>query len=292
MTFKYFSQNKSYGILAAMLEILLSITIATVVGLIAEDTSVVIILMFRYVFCLPFLLVIGLIQRGIKIFRVDSFYILSARIVFGILGLAVWFLAISSIGIIKSTVLGQLMPIFVIFFAPLFLKERLTLLGWFAVCFGFLGTLIILRPGYDGWWSIGIIFGILTPFFSALMNISLRSLGSTDWPITTAIWYNFAGAIVFTSIYFSADFSFNMEFKTLPYLLLIGIAASGQQYFLAFSRANCPAITLAPISYLMVPCSILIGLFILEEKVSLSFILGASIILLSAIYSVKEERMD
>ena len=146
--------------------------------------------MFRYVFCLPFLLVIGLIQRGKKILIVDSFHILYARTVFGILGLATWFLAISSLGIIKSTVLGQLMPIFVLFLAPLLLKERLTSSGWIAVTIGFLGTLIILRPDYNGWWSMGIVFGLLTPFFAALMNISLRSLGSTDWPITTAIWYN------------------------------------------------------------------------------------------------------
>ena len=292
MTFKASSQNRPYGISAAALEILFSVAIATLVSLMAEDNSVIVILMFRYVFCLPFLLGIGLIQRGKKIFTVDSLYILYARTVFGILGLATWFMAISSLGVIKSTVLGQLMPIFVIFFAPLFLKERLTLIGWFAVCFGFLGTLIILQPNSDGWWSVGIIFGLLTPFFSALMNISLRSLGSTDWPITTALWYNFTGALVFASIYFSADYNFSLDSTTLPFLLLIGLAASGQQYFLAYSRANCSAIALAPISYLMVPCSILAGLSILGEKVTLSFVIGACIILFSAIYSVKEEKND
>ena len=281
------AHNYNLGIFAALLEIFLSITIAILAKLLASDVSVFVILLYRYLFCLPILIFIGLFQRGRCLLLIDNWFILTARTTFGILGLATWFLALPLLGIIKTTVLAQLMAIFIAILAPVLLKEKIGIRGWTAIAFGLLGTLFILRPDLRGWWSYGIFFGLLTPLFAALMNISLRKLGDTDWPITTAIWYNSAGLIVFCLICYSQKYKILFNFDTSLTLVSVGLIASFQQFSLAISRAKTPAVILAPLSYLMVPLSIIFGIFIFQEQIDLFFLIGSIIILVSAFYTVR-----
>ena len=283
-------ENYRLGIFTAIFEVIFSIAIATFVKFLSADTSVFAILLFRYLFCMPFLIIIGFIQRGKDLLKADNRSVLIARTILGILGLATWFLAIPILGIIRATVLGQLMAIFITFFAPLLLKEKITLGGWVAVIFGFLGTLIILRPDLEGWWNYGIIFGILAPFFAGLMNISLRKLGDSDWPITTALWYNFAGAVLFSGICFLGNYQIPSDKVTLFILIIVGLISSLQQFVLAVSRAHAPAVNLAPISYLMVPSSIFVGVFLFKEIITTSLIIGSIVIIGSAYYTVRKRQ--
>ena len=281
------AHNYNLGILTAILEIFLSITIAILAKLLASDISVFVILLYRYLFCLPLLVFIGLLQRGLSLLLIDNWRVLTARTTFGILGLATWFLALPLLGIIKTTVLAQLMATFIALLAPILLKEKIGMRGWIAIAFGLLGTLIILRPDLTGWWSYGVFFGLLTPLFAASMNISLRKLGDTDWPITTAIWYNSAGLIVFCLICYTQKYEILFNFNTSLTLVFVGLIASFQQLFLAISRAKAPALILAPLSYLMVPLSIIFGIFIFQEQIDLFFLIGSIIIVISAFYTVR-----
>ena len=283
-------ENYRLGIVTAIFEIIFSIAIATFVKFLSADISVFVILLFRYLFCMPLLLIIGFMQRGNELLKADNRPVLIARTTLGILGLATWFLAIPILGIIKATVLGQLMAIFITFFAPLLLKEKITLGGWLAITFGFLGTLIILRPDLEGWWNYGIIFGILAPFFAGLMNISLRKLGDSDWPITTALWYNFAGAVLFSGICFLGNYQIPLDKVTLLILIIVGLIASLQQFVLAVSRAHAPAVNLAPISYLMVPSSIFVGVLLFKETITTSLVVGSIVIIGSAYYTVRKRQ--
>ncbi len=239
---------------------------------------------------MPLLLIIGFVQRGNGLLKIENKSVLIARTTFGILGLATWFLAIPLLGIIKATVLGQLMAIFITVLSPLLLKETIKLGSWLAVTFGFLGTLIILRPDLQGWWNYGIVFGVLAPFFAGLMNISLRKLGDSDWPVTTAFWYNISGTILFFGIFLFGNYEIPSDKNTLLILVTVGVTASLQQFVLALSRAHAPAVNLAPISYLMVPSSIFVGVLFFKETISSSLILGSIIIIGAASYIIREGR--
>ncbi|PQM66016.1 MAG: hypothetical protein CML38_03885, partial [Rhodobacteraceae bacterium] len=129
-------ENYRLGIVTAIFEIVFSIAIATFVKFLSADISVFVILLFRYLFCMPLLLIIGFMQRGNYLLKVDNRSVLIARTTLGILGLATWFLAIPILGIIKATVLGQLMAIFITFFAPLLVAPPFNLSKSFT-CFAF-----------------------------------------------------------------------------------------------------------------------------------------------------------
>ena len=198
----YYSNNKDkvpLGIFTCILEILTLTAIATIVKFASPNTSVITILLFRYIFCLPLLIIIGLSQRGILFLQINKKKTLIARIIIGITGLTSYFIAISLIGIGKTIALGQLVTIFITILAPAMLSEKVEIKRWFAVIIGLIGSIIVIDPEKSGWLNFGIFWGLNSAFFAALLNIYLRKLGNSDKPISTALWYNITGACISVS---------------------------------------------------------------------------------------------
>ena len=91
--------------------------------------------------------------------------------------------------------------------APFILGERVGAHRIGAVLIGFAGVVLLINPFSEAdsspLWGIGFAFGIATPFFGALMFIFLRKLGQTEAPISTTLWYNMTGTIIFFVIAFT-----------------------------------------------------------------------------------------
>ena len=272
------------GISTCILEILTLTAIATIVKYVSPEIPVITILFCRYLFSLPLLFVVGIYQRGINLLQINQKQTLAARIIIGITGLSSYFIAIALIGIGKTIALGQLVTIFVTILAPIILSEKVELRRWVAVVIGLIGTIIIINPSHSGWFNFGILWGLNATLFAALLNIFLRKLGNTDEPISTALWYNIAGTVLFTFLFVVIDHPIPNETYTLAILILCGVLSSIQQFLLAFSRSLAPAIVLAPLQYLAVPISVLVAIQLFNETLGLNFILGTIIIISSTFY--------
>ena len=179
----FYSNNEDkvpLGIITCILEILTLTAIATIVKFASPNISVITILLFRYIFCLPLLIIIGLSQRGTLFLQINKKKTLIARIIIGITGLTSYFIAISLIGIGKTIALGQLVTIFITILAPAMLSEKVEIKRWFAVIIGLIGSIIVIDPEKSGWLNFGIFWGLNSAFFAALLNIYLRKLGNSD----------------------------------------------------------------------------------------------------------------
>ena len=122
----YYSKNNDkipLGVVTCILEILTLTAIATFVKFLSPNVSIITILFFRYVFCLPILFTVGLSQRGKFFLHINKKKTLITRIIIGITGLTSYFIAISLIGIGKTIALGQLVTIFITIMAPIMLYE-------------------------------------------------------------------------------------------------------------------------------------------------------------------------
>ena len=283
----YYSNNEDkvpLGIITCILEILTLTAIATIVKFASPNTSVITILLFRYIFCLPLLIIIGLSQRGTLFLQINKKKTLIARIIIGITGLTSYFIAISLIGIGKTIALGQLVTIFITILAPAMLSEKVEMKRWFAVIIGLIGSIIVIDPEKSGWLNFGIFWGLNSAFFAALLNIYLRKLGTSDKPISTALWYNITGACIFTLVFIFSKEELPQNFYTWLILISCCLLSSFQQFFLAFSRSLAPAVILAPLQYLAVPIAYVVGIYAFNENLELNFILGAIIILSATFY--------
>ncbi|MGB0940677.1 MAG: DMT family transporter [Candidatus Puniceispirillaceae bacterium] len=282
--------NLPMGVVLSIGEILFTVAIAALVKLISGDISVFMILFFRYFFCIPLLLLTALLQRGRAAFRVESRTNLAIRSAMGLGSFGCLFAALQTIDLSKMTALLQTIPVFVTLLAPFLLGETV---GWrrrMAVAIGFIGVVLIIDPSTGNWLNRGVLLGLASPFFGALMLLSLRRLGQTDHPSTTALWYNIIGAAVFFGVSVSLDIAWPDTADILVLLCLIGVMSSFQQFFLAHSYKLAPASVLAPLRYLSVPFGVGASVIFFDEILTPSFFIGTAILISASFFILKRTQ--
>ena len=83
----------------------------------------------------------------------------------------------------------------------------------------------------------------------------------------------------------------NPSIEAWVFLLLVGIFTQSGQFFLTHGYKELPAAQAAPLSYIQVPIATVIGLLLFDEKITMTFILGSLMILLS-IFIVITKRQE
>ena len=290
-------QSLPVGIFYLISELILSFFIASIVKLLEPNIPIIQILFYRYLLCLPLLIVYGLSKHGIIVLLVNNIKLLLLRIICGFLGLAMWFLAVAKIDMSLATVLFNTMPLFITILSVIIAREVVGLRRSLAVLTGFFGVVFIILPINGSFNFSGVIYSLLGAIFAGLMFVFIRMLGRTNASIPTAIWYNSFGVFASLIIFFIIENNFYYSLailvhKDLPwnYLLVLGFLASFQQFCLAESHRYADASALAPFHYLAVPIGIAFGVILFKETITVKFITGAVIIVASNYYIFVREK--
>lgn len=112
------------------------------------------------------------------------------RAVMGMIGMVMTFGAPLLLPLAESTTLSFTTPIFAVILSALLLRERVGPWRWAAVVAGFLGILIIARPGQTHMPPLGTAVGLGAAFMVALISIQIRDLSRTDEPISIVFWFS------------------------------------------------------------------------------------------------------
>lgn len=290
-------QSLPVGVFYLISELILSFFIASIVKLLEPNIPIIQILFYRYLLCLPLLIVYGLSKHGIRVLLVNNIKLLLLRMICGFLGLAMWFLAVAKIDMSLATVLFNTMPLFITVLSVIIAREVVGLRRSLAVLTGFFGVVFIILPINGSFNFSGVIYSLLGAIFAGLMFVFIRMLGRTNASIPTAIWYNSFGVFASLIIFFIIENNFYnslaiLVHKDLPwnYLLVLGFLASFQQFCLAESHRYADASALAPFHYLAVPIGIAFGVILFNETITVKFITGAVIIVASNYYIFVREK--
>lgn len=170
--------------------------------------------------------------------------------------------------------------------APL-LGEQVGPRRWAAVAAGFLGVLVIIRPGF-GQTHWAMLLPLAVAFSSALYNAATRRLAGEEHPMTT-LWYTtLVGSVLTTAL---------MPFVwTAPgagdwlLMVLLGAIGSLAHFLLIKAFSHAPASTLAPFNYSQMIWSIPVGYLVFDNLPDLYSLLGAAIIAASGVYAIYRER--
>jgi len=291
-------QSLPIGVTYLIIELVLSFFIASIVKLLEPNLPIFQILFYRYLLCLPLLIIYGLSKHGLKIFHVNNIRLLLLRILCGFLGLVMWFLAVATIDISLATVLFNTMSLFITILSVIIARESVGLRRSAAVVVGFLGVVFIISPINASFNFSGVIYALLGAVFSGSMFVFIRMLGKTNASIPTAIWYNSFGVVVSLMILFVSENYLNnsvisLMSRDLPwdYLLALGLLASFQQFCLAESHRYADASALAPFHYLAIPIGIAFGVVLFNETITIKFITGTLIIVASNYYILTREKI-
>ena len=178
-------------------------------------------------------------------------------------------------------------PIFATLFSIFFLKEIVGKKRWFAVLFGFLGILIILRPG-TSLFSIYSIFPILFCVGFAASASLIRILSKTDKNYLISFYYT--AGLTFVSLFLD-PLSWKIPFfKDCLLLISIGIIGSLGNIIITEAYRKSEISLITPIKYLNLIFAIVLGYFLFNEVPEYSTLVGSIFIIVSTVIIFIRER--
>ena len=216
-----------------------------------------------------------------KLQFIRGLILLSANICF--------FYAISIISLAKALTLAFIAPLIVTAFSPIFLKERVGFRRWAAVIIGFIGSLVVIRPGFVEI-NLASLAALCTGVMYGFYLIITRKLSSSDNPLLTLLLTGVVGAIIYS--FFVMPFVWvKPTLNQWSMMAAIGIFACIGHLFIILSLKYADASKLAPFSYFEIVTNIIIGYYIFSDFPDKWTFLGLFIIIFSGIYISRRENI-
>ena len=150
------------------------------------------------------------------------------RSIVGVAGMFCGFYAVTHLPLATATAISFTKPLFLIVLAVLFLGETVRWRRWTATAIGFLGVLIVVRPGSEVF-SFAMVVALAGSFFIADVAVLVKKLSETDRNVTILFYFG-----VITTVVSAVPALFVWQNPTLlewPLLLLVGVGAALGQYF-------------------------------------------------------------
>ena len=199
-----------------------------------------------------------------------------------------FFYAISIISLAKALTLAFVAPLIVTAFSPIFLGERVGFRRWSAVIIGFIGSLVVIRPGFVEI-NLASIAALGTGVMYGFYLIITRKLSKSDNPLLTLLLTGVVGAIIISFVMPFVWVKPNLNQWSI--MAAIGIFACLGHFFLILSLKYADASKLAPFSYFEIITNIIIGYYFFSDFPDNWTFLGLFIIVLSGIYISRRENL-
>lgn len=212
----------------------------------------------------------------------------SVRAILIICSTAFFFLALAYLPIADTLSIYFVQPLIVTLLAPLILKEHVGLRRWIAVIIGFIGTLIIIRPGFHTL-NPGVLLALLAGATSALYMIVTRKISQTADPIVTTFYTNAIGAIITTVAVVFVWVTPTLEQWGL--LLVIATVALIGHYLVIAAYRFAEASLLAPLGYGEMVMAVVCGWWFFNDFPDRWTFLGVGILIACAVYISYRERV-
>tara|TARA_Y100000590_G_scaffold3521_1_gene4659 strand:- start:823 stop:1674 length:852 start_codon:yes stop_codon:yes gene_type:complete len=197
-----------------------------------------------------------------------------------------FFYSISIISMAKALTLAFVAPLITTSLSPFFLDEKVGLKRWSAVIIGFLGILVVIRPGFIEF-NFASIAAVGTGCFYGIYLIITRRLHSTDSPLLTLLLTGIVGAIIASFIVPVAWT--NPTLIQWSWLALMGIFACMGHILLIYSLKYADASKLAPFGYFEIVPNIILGYYFFNDFLDIWSFAGLFIIISSGLYVIKRE---
>lgn len=225
-------------------------------------------------------------MRGHELFATENLRLYGLRCLFSTVSMTAWFCAIALIPLGQLTAIGFLAPLFGTLAAIVILGEVVRARRWTALCVGFLGAMIILRPSTSGF-NMGQLFAMVSAMLGGCLAIMVKQLTVKDDP----------NRIVCLTTLFMTPLSlipalFDWHWPTLamlPALLAMGICGVLGHLALTRAFAAIDASLVMTFEFIRLPFIVTVAYLVFGETIDAWTWLGALIIFASAFYITRRE---
>lgn len=251
----------------------------------AEALDPIQIAFFRNLFALLVMLP-WLIRAGPTAFATSRFPAHAGRAVLGLLAMFCWFYSVTLLPLAEAVALNFTLPLFATAGAALILGEVVRARRWTATLIGFLGVLVILRPGFTEI-SPAFALPIVAAVFMAASSLMVKSLSGTDSPKAIVFYMN----LLLTPLsLIPALFVWRWPgWQALGVMALLGLIAAIAHLFLTSSYSKADASAILPFDYTRLPFVAVIAYLAFGELPDLWTWVGAGIIAAATLYIARRE---
>jgi len=269
------ANNTLAGILWMTLAGLLFVMVTGIVRYLGTGIPPIEAAFIRYLFGLAILIPI-IWRMKPKIPRGKKLALYSARGIAHAIAVSLWFFAMARIPIVDVIAIGYTAPIYVTIGAAIFLGERLKLFRVLAVVAGFIGTLVILRPGFHPL-DIGAIAQIIAAPIFAASFLMAKTLTRDESPIIIVVMLS-----IFCTVALAPGAWLQWQPPTAHEYFWLAIVAllATLGHYAQTSAYQAAAITATqPVWFLQLVWGALLGWFVFSETIDPFVITGAGIII-------------
>ncbi len=199
-----------------------------------------------------------------------------------------FFYSISIISLAKALTLAFIAPLIVTTLSPILLGEKVGFRRWAAVIVGFIGSLIVIRPGFVEI-NLASVAALGTGVMYGFYLIVTRKLHNSDNPLLTLLLTGVVGAILGSMI--MPTVWVQPTINEWYMMFAIGFFASIGHLFLILSLRYADASKLAPFGYFEIVPNIIIGYFFFNHLPNQWHFIGLFIIISSGVYIFRREML-
>jgi len=230
---------------------------------------------------LPFVL-----KAGMRVVRTARPGLHLTRALVGTVAMTCGLYGLVHLPLADVTALGFTQPLFLIVLAVLVLGEAVGPRRWTATAVGFLGVVIMLRPG-DGMLETAALVAVAGAFAAAIVKLLIKQLTATEAPLTIMLYLGVIASLV-TALPAALVWQTPTLLELAGMALAAGCATVGQ-FCMIKGFAIGEASALAPFEYAKLPVAAAYGFLLFAEVPDLYSLLGAALIVGSTFYIGRRE---
>lgn len=239
--------------------------------------------LFGFAAMLPWILKVGL--GGLK---TQKYGLYTLRAITGTAAMVAWFWAISILPLTEATALSFTTPFFATLLAIPVLGEDVRIRRWAAIVVGFIGAMVILRPGVQSI-SAEALMVLFSAAMMAMSSMCIKILSRTE-PVNAIVVYMTVYLTPMSLI--PALFVWTWpSWVQLGWLFLLGLVATAAHICLTQAFRHADASAVMPFDFSRLVFASLIGYFVFDQITDLWTWAGAAIIVGAAIYIAHREAV-
>lgn len=223
-------------------------------------------------------------KKNYKFWQSNNVKLQVLRSFFSIIESGCFVLAFRYLSLADVHSVGSLTPVIIVTLSAFILKEKVSPKTWIAIFVGFLGVLIILRPGLSIF-DIKSLLPLMAAFFLGLYQVVTRKVSENDSTETSLFYTSLIGFIVMSIL----AFVYWQPLTLNSYFLFtgIGIFFSMGIYFQIIALSKARASIIQPFHYTLIFWAIILGYLVYDDLPDIPTIVGAIIIAASGIYVLR-----
>lgn len=210
------------------------------------------------------------------------------RNVFHFTGQNLWFYSVGVIPLAHVFALEFTVPLWVAALAPLVLGEAMTRVRVIAAVLGFLGILIVARPGITPT-EFGHLTALSAALFFAGTYLATKRLARTETTLTILFWMT-AMQSVMGLVTAGVDGEIRLpDGETWPWVLAVGVCGLSAHLCVTSALQTAPAMLVAPMDFARLPIIAVVGMVLYGEPLEVAVFAGGALILLGNLVNIRGE---